>query len=145
MRDVLPGLRVDWSAIRAGGAGTTQAAASEPLEQPAVDALVGRRVLLVDAEPIQLQLESKADGEFASKHGALAARARSKPWEDWDEKEQDEMRAFLDVKVHVSLMMRTAVGSPACAPFPQFEAPDSKSTADPQADRAITCKARRLP
>ena len=70
---------------------------SEPLELGrAVDAL-SRRVLGEELdEPIQLQLESKADGEFASKHGALAARARSKPWEDWDEKEQDEMRAFLE-------------------------------------------------
>ena len=107
---------------------------SEPLELGrAVDAL-SRRVLGEELdEPIQLQLESKADGEFASKHGALAARARSKPWEDWDEKEQGEMRAFLeDVKVHGIAYDETDFDEKRLAAFPQFEAPDSKSTADPQ-------------
>ena len=85
------------------------------------------------AEPIQLQLESKADGDFASKHGALAARARSKPWEDWDEKEQGDMRAFLaDVKVHGVAYDEDDFDAKRLAAFPQFEAPDAKSTADPQ-------------
>ena len=107
---------------------------SEPLELGrAVDALAHSVLGEELAEPYELQLEGKADGEFASKHGALAARARSKPWEEWDEQEQDEMRAFLeDVRVHGVSYDESDFDAKRLAAFPQFEAPDSKSTADPQ-------------
>ena len=63
----------------------------------------------------------------------MAARARSKPWEDWDEKEQSEMRAFLeDVRVHGISYDEDDFDEKRLAAFPQFESPDQKSTADPQ-------------
>ena len=133
MRDVLAW---DWETSRRAQSelAALDDGSSEPLELGrAVDAL-SRSVLGEEVEePYELQLETKADGDFASKHGALAARARSKKWEDWDEKEQGELRAFLeDVRVHGVSYDETDFDEKRLAAFPQFEAPDAKSTADPQ-------------
>ena len=133
MRDIL---NWDWETSRRAQSelAALDDGSSEPLELGrAVDAL-SRRVLGEEVEePYELQLESKADGEFASKHGALAAQARSKKWEDWDEKEQGEMRAFLeDVRVHGISYDEDDFDEKRLAAFPQFESPDQKSTADPQ-------------
>jgi len=133
MRDVL---HWDWETSRRAQAelAALDDGSSEPLELGrAVDQL-SRSVLGEEVEePYELQLESKADGEFASKHGALAARARSKKWEEWDEKEQGELREFLeDVRVHGVSYDEDDFDAKRLAAFPQFESPDQKSTADPQ-------------
>ena len=91
MRDAGRGLTTLTSAIRAGGVGrrlvgTARAGARRGTRYRA--SFGGG----AGQAPIQLQLEGKADIELLVEARALAARARSKPWEDWDEKEQDEMR-----------------------------------------------------
>lgn len=100
----------------------------------AVDALA--RTALGEAETglaSELHLEAQADGVFASKHGALAARARTRPWDDWADHEQESLREFLeDVRVHGVAYDEHDFDAKRLAAFPQFESADHKSTADPE-------------
>jgi hypothetical protein len=108
---------------------------SDPLRLGrAVDALA--RTALGEAETglaSELHLEAQADGVFASKHGALAARARTRPWADWADHEQEALREFLeDVRVHGVTYDEHDFDEKRLAAFPQFESADHKSTADPE-------------